>query len=281
MFKMKKLAVCGMAAAITCGASMTALAADLVLVDSAYNQGAVTVSAFTINGAAGGDKVDKAVNMEANKEALKDLYSLLPNTDGKDMDEAYAPLLKEEKDKVAKGLELIDGWAYAVNASMENQARDLGTTVDKAGYYAKLTYDVGTATPDLLSYSHTMESYLGGAHAMIDVDTKTYNLKNGKELELKYLFKNVSYKERLEWIIDKHQKSANALKKTMGQPEVEYFKHEIEGDEDFVYQTKDLSKIGLTLIYEPGEIAPMSEGVVTYDIPLDDIFDIMSDKKLK
>lgn len=281
MFKMNKLTVCGMAAALSCGVAMTAMAGELIVKDSVYKQGVVNVTTPTFYGAAGGAKVDEAINLDANKQTMKNLYVLLPDAKEDDMEEAFGPLLAEDEDKVGKSLELIDGWAVAVNGSMEKQAMDLGTTIAKAGYYATLTYELGTATDELLSYSQTTVSYLGGAHENIDVDTKTINLNNGKELELKDLFKNGSYKKRLEWIIDKQQRSANALKKTMGKPEVKYFKQEIDGDEDFIYQTRDLSKLGLTLIYEPGEIAPMSEGVVTYDIPLDDIFDLMSDKKLK
>ena len=84
-----------------------------------------------------------------------------------------------------------------------------------------------------------------------------------------------AYKERLEMLIAIQQKGDNRLLEQMKKPTVAYQKVTITGNEKF-YLDSDISDFGLYVVYNPGEVAPMSAGIVKYFIPIDTVSDIIS-----
>ena len=161
------------------------------------------------------------------------------------------------------------------NSSLNADAKNIGKTIAEAKYYAEIDYEVETSTNKILSMMQEFSNYTGGAHDNSKVSTTNINLKNGTYFQLIDVFTPGSdYKERLEWVIDKEKKSQNKLLSVLGKATIEYKELAITGQEKFcLVASKD--EAGIKIYYNPGEIAPMSAGVIEFFIPIDLILDIM------
>lgn len=275
---LKRLMVLGVTMLLTASVSVTALASDLKIKDKVIREGAVKVVTPIFKGADGGKDIDTMITLQANKNTAINLYSLLNGTEPKEMDEAFSPLFEEDQDKVKASLNFMKGLAHAANVTLETQAKAAGKDFKTSKYYADASYNMYTTSSVMISYSQSVESYTGGEYDNEAVITTTVNLKNGKTLTLADMFLPGSdYKERLAWVIDKQQKGDARLKVNMGKPAVVYNKLAITGNEKFCLDSREIHGLGLIIFYNLGEIAPVSEGVVEYSIPIDTIFDIMAD----
>ena len=275
---LKRLMVLGVTMLLTASVSVTALASDLKIKDKVIREGAVKVVTPIFKGADGGKDIDTMITLQANKNTAINLYSLLNGTEPKEMDEAFSPLFEEDQDKVKASLNFMKGLAHAANVTLETQAKAAGKDFKTSKYYADASYNMYTTSSVMISYSQSVESYTGGEYDNEAVITTTVNLKNGKTLTLADMFLPGSdYKERLAWVIDKQQKGDARLKVNMGKPAVVYNKLAITGNEKFCLDSREIHGLGLIIFYNPVEIAPVSEGVVEYSIPIDTIFDIMAD----
>lgn len=275
---LKRLMVLGVTMLLTASVSVTALASDLKIKDKVIREGAVKVVTPIFKGADGGKDIDTMITLQANKNTAINLYSLLNGTEPKEMDEAFSPLFEEDQDKVKASLNFMKGLAHAANVTLETQAKAAGKDFKTSKYYADASYNMYTTSSVMISYSQSVESYTGGEYDNEAVIMTTVNLKNGKTLTLADMFLPGSdYKERLAWVIDKQQKGDARLKVNMGKPAVVYNKLAITGNEKFCLDSREIHGLGLIIFYNPGEIAPVSEGVVEYSIPIDTIFDIMAD----
>jgi hypothetical protein len=63
-----------------------------------------------------------------------------------------------------------------------------------------IVYDIYLVSDNIISIRFIDAVYTGGAHGSQQVATKNFDLKTGREMQLKYLFKNDSY---IEYISDK------------------------------------------------------------------------------
>lgn len=277
----KKLVALSVITALSIGVATTSMAAELTVKSKHFVTGVVSVDLPDFTGGAGSSVIDAAVTVIAAKNVANSLESVIPN--GKVYNtEEFVSLVKDEKNPVVASQDFIKGLVQATDAALAKAAQTVGKNARVDKYYVDCRYDVYTATPKLLSFRQLTMSNTGGAHANLNVATNTVNMKSGKYLSLSELFiANSDYKERLEWIIDKQQKSVNRMCADLGRPTVDYKKVKITGKELFCYDTKNLANWSLIIYYNPGEIAPISAGLVQYRIPMELILDIVDDANLK
>lgn len=83
------------------------------------------------------------------------------------------------------------------------------------------------------------------------------------------------WRSRLEYMISIQQKGTNRLLAHTGQAEIAYQPRAIEGNEQF-YLDASVEHQGLTIVYNPGEVAPMSAGVQEFFIPVTMLGDILN-----
>lgn len=279
---LKKIATAGMIAVLSMGLTLSsAMAADADVKANQFRAGVVTVSMpeFATKGGASG--IDAVVNVIAAKNTANALTSFIPN--GKNYNSVeFVSMFKNAKDPVGAARDFVENLAKDANTALVQAAQAAGKEVKKDGYYLSSKYRVYALSADLVSFSQTVRSYTGGAHDNSLMLTTTVNTKTGKYLSLSDMFDAKSeYKERLEWIIDSHQKSMNRFKKEMGMAPIDFKKVKITGDEMFCYNTEDLAGWGLVIFFNPGEVAPLSEGIVEYCIPMDLIMDTLQDVNLR
>lgn len=277
MYLSKKLVAAGMAAALTVSLSSACLAAaaeaKLEVKDFKANTGSVKIETPYISGAKGGAAVDKAVNETLASNTIGSLYSVLPNI------ESDGTKLRADFDKTFKGPDAIKQSQYFIKQVTEYVDHRLkldaekADTASKGQWYLTTDYTVKMATPDLLSLVQNTYSYTGGAHDVSDIKTVNYDLKTGKELSLEDLFMPGSdYKSRLNMLIDIQEKGDKRIyEKVSGKTLAEKKPANITGKEKF-YLTKDAS---LVIVYNKGEIAPVTEGTQVYSISVNDYADIM------
>lgn len=277
----KKLATVAMVAALSMGLSVSAMAADANVKSNEFRTGVVTVSIpeFATKGGASG--IDAVVNVIAAKNAANALTSVIPN--GKDYNSVeFVTMFKNAKDPVGAAQDFVANLSKDANAALVQAAKAAGKDAKKDGYYISSKYRAYALNADLVSFSQTVRSYTGGAHDNSLMTTTTVNTRTGKYLSLRDMFDPKSeYKERLKWIIDSHQKTANRFKKEMGMAPVDFKKVKITGDEMFCYNTVDVYEWGLVIFFNPGEVAPVSEGIIEYCIPMDLIMDTLQDVDLR
>nr|WP_218627909.1 DUF3298 and DUF4163 domain-containing protein [Sporosarcina sp. E16_8] len=116
----------------------------------------------------------------------------------------------------------------------------------------------------ILSLNLIVYSYTGGAHGMTIIKSLTFDTKNGKQYELKDLFKKGSdYKKKLSDIINRRIKDWNI-------DVLEPFK-EIRSDQDFY-----IADTSLVIYFQLYEITPYYWGFPYFPIPIKDLADIIN-----
>jgi hypothetical protein len=130
-------------------------------------------------------------------------------------------------------------------------------------------FDHYLISQDLISLRFIDAIYTGGAHGNQQINTKNFNLKTKKEILLKDLFKNDSYlafisqkaiqKLLLDDISDKNWINEGAS------PKYSNF-------ENFTYNANNN---GLIFHFSPYQVAPYSEGIVTFELPINSLTGFM------
>lgn len=128
-----------------------------------------------------------------------------------------------------------------------------------------IVYDAYLVSDNIISIRFIDAVYTGGAHGSQQVATKNFDLKTGREIQLKYLFKNDTY---IEYISDK------AIEKLDSDniSEIHWIQDgagpKYSNFENFTY-----GKNGDSFIFHfnPYQVAPYSEGIVTFELPVEDL----------
>lgn len=126
---------------------------------------------------------------------------------------------------------------------------------------------------NLLSLTTTTYKYTGGAHGSSNIVSYNIDINEGKELELKSMFKdNYDFKSAIN----------NEIKKQMKESENEYFKNEANDFKGISQKQDFYIEDGVIVIYfQQYEIAPYSFGTPKYRIPLSVIKDGLKDDIVK
>lgn len=272
----RKFLTAGIAAALTLSVAASAFAAGLTVKTKKINEGQVKTATPVITGSVGGAKMDTLLTQMTTKNTVAEIYKYLPSDSQKITLDNYLDFTNGASDPVREGFALVKGSAFLVNAGFDKEQKELGKTKADEKYKLDIDYTVYTAGDELLSLEQSASAYTGGAHDNQSVTTLTVNPKTGKIYTLADMFiPGDAYKERLEMLIAIQQKGDNRLLEQMKKPTVAYQKVTITGNEKF-YVDSDIEDFGFYIVYNPGEVAPMSAGIVKYFIPIDTVSDIIS-----
>lgn len=277
----KKLITAGVVTVLGMSLAAGAMAAELTVKDKSFKSGVVTVELPEFGAGANSADMDAVVSVITAKNVANSLQSVIPEAKPYSTTQ-FVMMFKDSKNPVEASQDFIKGLTKTADLALSKAAQAAGKDLKTSGYYVQCKYNMYTKSPSLVSFTQTTNLYTGGAHDNISILTSNVNMETGKYLSLSEFFVPGSdYKERLEWVIDKAQKSANRLKVDMGMSAVDFKKIKITGEEKFCYDTRDIRGWSLIIFYNPGEVAPVSEGIVSYSIPIGVIFDILDDSKLK
>lgn len=163
-----------------------------------------------------------------------------------------------------------------LNMSFEKDAVDFKNEIDKQSkegfedaksgnypfhtYQAYVEYKVAYNKDNVLSIPITYYMYTGGAHGMTDIHSRNINLKTGKDIALKDMFKEgINYRDIIK---------QEVIRQIKLQPEV-YFEDAVktveESNEEFSFYIED----GNIVVYYPlYSIAPYASGIKEFKIPL-------------
>lgn len=270
-----KLFTAGVVAALTMSVAASALAAGVTVKGKNINEGQVKVSTPVITGTKVGAKMDTLLTQMTTKNTVAEIYKFLPSESQKITLDNYLEFTNSSSDPVKEGFDLVKGSAFLVNAGFEKDQKELGKTKADGKYNLNIEYTVYTAGDTLLSLEQYASSYTGGAHDNEAITTLTVEPETGKVYSLGDMFVAGSdYKARIEMLIAIQQKGTNRLYKQMNKSEVDYKKVAITGNEKFYFDSS-LDNAGVYVVYNPGEVAPMSAGIQKFVCPLDAISDII------
>lgn len=279
MIMSKKVLTTCAAAVMAVTMCATAFAAALQVKDETVKLKGVEVSVPMISGARGGAAVDEKANMTLLGNSFNAMESFISTKKPVEaVDEAaFVKAFKNSKEAKADVKQL----ASYLSRRLEKDREAVGQTEP---YYVHVYYQMKSEpTMDnlFLSVVQRVMSYTGGAHSNEVSLPVNINLRTGKTVTLADMFvPGSAYKERLMTLMKIQAKGEQRLvnevekaAKLNAKPEGYYIPKKINGNEKFYTN----SKVGsITVFYDPGEIAPISEGVRSFEFSLADIADIIS-----
>lgn len=269
----KKVLALTCAAVMTAGISAFAASPVLTVKDVTTTNGNYTASVPCVSGSVGGAKVDEAANLALAKNAMISYYGVLPkkaDANAEKMNKDFAKLFPQTNPASVKD-------AHLTLDIMTKYADFLAKKQDTKGLFAKETYSVKTAFSNLLSVEQDFSYYTGGAHNNLDIKAVNMNMKSGKDITLgDFFIKGSDWQGRLTQMVNIQRIGYARMMKQLGKEAPKTNPIKITGNEKFTFTVDKNVLLQLHIIYAPGEVAPMSEGQVTYDIPVEVFSDIMN-----
>ncbi len=269
----KFLTVCA-ATAVALSMSASCFAEELLIKNIGGKAGKVKINAPVITGAQGGPKVDRHVNILLAEYALVPAYSIIPTAQAEEGRQVFI----DENGEITNAKKYnayMKVLAKQVNNDFNEMKAATGTVAD---LFLDTEYAVKAHSDTFISVYQESKYNTGGAHDNVYVDTFNYDLKTGRAMSLENMFAaGADYKTRLNMLIDIQNKGTERIIDIMhdraGSDAKAYAKKpsNITGKEKF-YVT---DKADIVIVYAPGEIAPISEGIQTYTIAVDTIADII------
>lgn len=150
-----------------------------------------------------------------------------------------------------------------VNKDMNKYLQELKQTANGysnpiSPYYLESTYDIYTHDNVILSFCIAYTNYFGGAHSMTYKKCYNYDLKAGRRLAFKDLFKNPSYKEVINQEIAKQIMERN---RQLGYAAINAFR----GISD--HQKFYINNGQVVIYFDLYEIAPYVAGIIEFTLP--------------
>lgn len=149
---------------------------------------------------------------------------------------------------------------------IQKQAKDGFEEAKKANYpfhtyQAYIEYKVTYNKDNILSIPVTYYSYTGGAHGMTNIVSRNINLKTGKDIALKDIFKEgINYRDIIK---------QEVVKQIKLEPEI-YFEDAVktveESNEEFSFYIEDGN---IVVYYSLYSIAPYASGIREFRIPFE------------
>jgi hypothetical protein len=271
----KKIMALACVAMMTAGLSAfaTSPSPNLVVKDVTATTGNYIASVPMVSGAEGGAKIDEAANLALSKNAMLSYYTILPEkptANAEKLNADFSKLFPQSNPASVKD-------AHQMLDIMTRYADFLSKKQDVKGQYAKETYAVRTSFSNLLSVEQNFNYYTGGAHDNMDIKTFNMNMKDGRNLTLSDFFiKGSDWKGRLTEMVNIQRIGYERMMAQLGKKVGKTQPIKITGNEKFTFTVNKDVLIELHILYAPGEVAPMSEGEMTFDIPAVTFSDIMN-----
>lgn len=217
---------------------------------SAYEQ--------TVSFTNGTQIMDRRIN-ESVKAKRLELTAEYPELKGSTSAAAFNQLVKSRVTK-----ELTDFRKQMMDVSAE----DIKMLPQGMNYFMDIGYNVEYADNDLISVSFLQSNFTGGAHPNYNYFTITYDLKNGKEVNLSELFKpGARYLEAVSAyaIKDLQSRKVPDSDENMGLAQDLFAEGATAKAEN--YQSWNITKKGLMFIFDPYQVGPFAAGSHTVIVP--------------
>jgi hypothetical protein len=265
MLSVKKVTYFLFVAVLLVFAAFPAMAAGLSVKENKAKSGVVNVVVPYISGAVGGKQVDLLVNQAVFTYINSQLKKVL---DAKEMETFNATYkdISELNDMQRYNLELVK---YTDKRIGNKSASGKGA----ASWYIHNNYEVKTTKDTFVSLILKIKSYTGGASEVITWKTMNFDLKDGRQLELKDLFEEkADYAKRLQTLIGYQQLGrARLLNRIKGRKLKTPEPVTITGKESFYVD----DHFNLGIVLQAGENGKTSGGIQIYDISLNDFADLI------
>lgn len=125
-------------------------------------------------------------------------------------------------------------------------------------YTLESSYEIYYQDEDIVSFCILFSNYYGGAHGMTYKICYNYDIRSGKRLSLRNLFKGEEYQEKINAVIEEEIKKRNEIE---GYKVINGFKGIKENQHFYI-------KDGLLVIYfDLYEIAPYVAGIIEFTMP--------------
>ena len=142
-------------------------------------------------------------------------------------------------------------------------------------YFYKTLYSPTRIDHGVLSLFGTQNSYSGGTHGNLSCVSANYDLSTGDVLTLgSIMHMDASKDQFIALIIEKLKCEADTLQLFDGFEDGVY--HRLGGDEN-LYEDFYFTTTGLTFFFAPYEIAPYSAGVITVEVPYEELPGLLYD----
>lgn len=176
---------------------------------------------------------------------------------------------EEVADKVILDfLNRVDEGRLDAEGIMHAAQADYDPTANWYPYFYQTLYSPTRIDHSVLSLFGTLNSYSGGTHGSLSCDSANYDLSTGDILTLgSIMHMDADKNQFIELIIDKLSND-NALQLFDGFEEGVY--NRLGGDEN-LYEDFYFTTTGLTFFFAPYEIAPYSAGIITVEIPYEEL----------
>lgn len=269
--KMSKKMLTGLVmAALAVGISTTALAAE-VKEEHVYANDIHVLSPI-VEKSKGGAAVDLAITNDLSLNTLNTLQGVVAFKHVA----APAPLTaadfaKNKPNSIESTKKNMKDLAEFASTNLKKQATEVKATKP---YTITGSYKVKDSTDNTLSVVQYFSTYTGGAHSNTTEYAGNYDLKTGKKLTLADQFEaGANYKSRLMTLIGIQSRGIARIQSNItGKKVAPIAPKSITGNEKYYIDGKDAS---IVVFYNPGEIAPISEGGQEFSFGVDTIGDIM------
>ena len=176
---------------------------------------------------------------------------------------------EEVADKVILDfLNRVDEGRLDAEGIMHAAQADYDPTANWYPYFYQTLYSPTRVDHSVLSLFGTLNSYSGGTHGSLSCDSANYDLSTGDILTLgSIMHMDADKNQFIELIIDKLSNDT-ALQLFDGFEEGVY--NRLGGDEN-LYEDFYFTTTGLTFFFAPYEIAPYSAGIITVEIPYEEL----------
>ena len=171
----------------------------------------------------------------------------------------------------------------ALNAVLESFAKgqvdEFKKVAGEVSFGAKnelnISYTPFDFSPEIKGFKFDVESYTGGAHPNMDIFTKTFDLKTGKELTLAEIFKPDS-----NYLSAVSKASIAQLKAKMQDPDPKWIERgagsSAENYSRFILKEKEI-----VFYFNAYQVAPYSQGPQEAALPYSDLKDFLQAPFLK
>lgn len=176
---------------------------------------------------------------------------------------------EEVADKVILDfLNRVDEGRLDAEGIMHAAQADYDPTANWYPYFYQILYSPTRIDHNVLSLFGTLNSYSGGTHGSLSCVSANYDLSTGDILTLgSIMHMDADKNQFIELIIDKLSNDT-ALQLFDGFEEGVY--NRLGGDEN-LYEDFYFTTTGLTFFFAPYEIAPYSAGIITVEIPYEEL----------
>ncbi|GAB5401621.1 MAG: hypothetical protein Aureis2KO_32060 [Aureisphaera sp.] len=162
------------------------------------------------------------------------------------------------------------------NKTIENAAKDfilayrdhqadLPSSIDTGGYEAEINIEVSHESPELTSLVMDHFIYTGGAHGNGAITFLNIDRNTGDALTIDQLFSN---RKAVTAIVEAEFRKQHDISKGSSINEPGFW---FENDTFSLSETVGFAEGYLFLTYNPYEIAPYSEGIISLKVPLEQI----------